>query len=172
MGSSSSKNKNLTISIKIQTQNDIYEVLAKINSNINGLFSKTTVTQTFRNPSDSPLELKIYIFKKINIIFSSFECQIGDSIKVKSKVIKEEKAQEKYSDSIASGNAAIFVSQDPKDENKIIVHMGNIPPKTDVIFISNFISPIESSNNKYEFAHFSRRWQNLSKFKNRGRNKY
>ena len=154
MGSSSSKNKNLTISIKIQTQNDIYEVLAKINSNINGLFSKTTVTQTFRNPSDSPLELKIYIFKKINIIFSSFECQIGDSIKVKSKVIKEEKAQEKYSDSIASGNAAIFVSQDPKDENKIIVHMGNIPPKTDVIFISNFISPIESSNNKYEFEMF------------------
>ena len=38
MGSSSSKNKNLTISIKIQTQNDIYEVLAKINSNINSLF--------------------------------------------------------------------------------------------------------------------------------------
>ena len=32
--------------------------------------------------------------------------------------------------------------------------MGNVPPKKDVIFISNFISPIETSTNKFEFELF------------------
>ena len=133
---------------------DYYKVLTQISSEINGLFSKTNITQIFSNPTDNPLELKIYIQKKPELIFSSFDCQIGDSIKVKSKIIKEEKAQEKYVDSISSGNTAIFVSHDPIDKDKIIIHMGNIPPKKDIIFISNFISPIETSNNKYQFELF------------------
>ena len=39
--------------------------------------------------------------------------------------------------------------------------MGNLPPKSDIIFISNFISPIETSRNKYEFELF----RNLPIFK-------
>ena len=138
----------------IPTTLEYYKVITQITSDINGLFCKTKVLQIFSNPTNNPLELKIYILKKKNILFSSFNCQIGDSIKVKSKVIKEEKAKEKYVDSIASGNAAIFVSHDPYDKNKIIIHMGNIPPNKDVVFESNFISPIETSNNKYEFEIF------------------
>jgi hypothetical protein len=138
----------------VPSESEDYKMLTQISSEINGLFSKTNITQIFSNPTDNPLELKIYIQKKQELIFSSFECQIGESIKVKSKIIKEEKAQEKYVDSISSGNAAIFVSHDPYDNDKIIIHMGNIPPKKDIIFISNFISPIETSNNKYQFELF------------------
>ena len=137
-----------------KNQKNEIEVLTQITSDINGLYSKTQVTQIFMNPYNEPSELKIFILKKTDTIFSSFDCQIGDSIKVKSKVIKEEKAQEKYSDTIASGNAAIFVSYDPSDENKITINMGNVPPKADIIFISYFISPIRNSNNKYEFEIF------------------
>ena len=129
------------------------KVITEIESKVNELYAKTKVTQKFSNPAENPLELKIYVFKKQEIIFSSFNCKIGDSINVKSKVIKKEKAEKKYTDSIASGNAAIFVSDDPENENRLIINMGNIPSKTDLIFISEFIQPIEASQ-KYEFELF------------------
>ena len=121
------------------------KVTIEINSKVNELYSSSIVTQKFSNPTDNPLELKIYIIKNDKLLFSSFNCKIGDNIEVKSKVIKKEKAEVKYSDNIASGNAAIFVSQDPENENRIIINMGNIPPKTDVIFNSKFLHFIEVS---------------------------
>ena len=73
--------------------------------------------------------------------------QIGNNIEVKSKVIKKEKSEVKYADNIASGNAAIFVCQDPENENRIIINMGNIPPKNDKIFISKFFILLKSHKN-------------------------
>ena len=128
-------------------------LIVEIDSQINEIYSKTIVTQKFENQSNEPIELKIYVYKAQNSIFSSFSAQIGDSIQVKSKVIKEEKAKEKYTDAVSSGNAAIFVSQDPNCPNRIIINLGNIPPKTNVIFISEFLQLIESSE-QYEFEIF------------------
>ena len=136
------------------------KVITEIESKVNELYVKSTVTQQFSNITDNPLELKIYIFKKEDILFSSFNCKIGDSINVKSKIIKKEKAEKKYTDSVASGNAAIFVCDDPENENRLIINMGNIPSKAKVIFISEFIHPIEVSQN-YEFELF----RNLPIFK-------
>jgi len=136
-----------------------YKVNVEIDSHVNELFSTTKVTQRFKNPESNPLELKIFIYKKKDIIFSSFSAQIGDSIKVKSKVIKKHKAEEKFEDAIASGNAAIYVSEDSYN-NKIILNMGNIPPKQDLILICQFIQLTESSK-KYEFEFF----RNLPIFK-------
>ena len=127
--------------------------IVEINSQINELYAKTLITQRIKNESENPMELKIYVYKKDALIFSSFEAQIGDLVKVKSKVIKEEKAEEKYTDSISSGNAAIFVSKDPTNSNRIIINMGNIPPKQEMIFTSEFIQFIESSES-YEFELF------------------
>ena len=117
------------------------------------IYAKSIVTQKFSNPTDNPLELKIYILKNNKILFSSFHCKIGENVEVKSKVIKKEKAVTKYTDSIAKGNAAIFVSQDPENENRLIINMGNIPPKTEVIFTSEFLNYVEMSHN-YEFELF------------------
>ena len=128
-------------------------VFTEIESIVNELYVKTKVIQKFTNISENPLELKIYVFKKEEIIFSCFNWKIGDSINVKSKVIKKEKAEKKYTDSIASGNAAIFVSDDPDNEHRLIINMGNIPSKNEVIFISEFIHLIEASQ-KYEFEFF------------------
>ena len=136
------------------------KVITEINSTVNELYAKSIVTQKFTNPTDNPLELKIYIINNDKLLFSSFKCKIGDNIEVKSKVIKKEKAEIKYTDSIASGNAAIFVTQDPENENRTIINMGNIPPKNEVIFITEFIHLIESSE-KYEFELF----RNLPIFK-------
>ena len=124
-----------------------------IYSKVNELYAKIKINQKFLNLSKNPLELKIYINKRRDVIFSSFTAAIGDSIKVKSKVIKKEKGKEKYSDAISSGNAAIFVSEDPDNENRIIVNMGNIPPYEKVVFISEFIQYTDCSK-KYEFEMF------------------
>ena len=41
------------------------KVITIINSKVNEVFAKTIVTQKFSNPEDNPLELKIYVYKKI-----------------------------------------------------------------------------------------------------------
>ena len=63
----------------------------EIDSKVNELFSKTLVTQRFKNENETNLELRIIINKKKDIIFSSFSAKIGDSITVKTKVIKKKK---------------------------------------------------------------------------------
>ena len=142
---------------------------AEINiySTVNEVFSKTLVTHKILNNSDNPIELEVYIDRYSDKnIFSSFEAQIGDSKKVKSKVIKEEKAEKKYTDSVASGNAAIYTSVDKDDKDKIIVHIGNIPPKEELTFNSEYIQYTESANNSYEYEFF----RNVPIMKNKGDN--
>ena len=121
------------------------KVSVEIDSKVNEIFAKTIVVQKFKNQSESPIELKIYVYKNDNLIFSSFTSKIGDSVTVKSKVIKKEKAEIKYTDSISSGNAAIFVSEDPYDKERIIINMGNIPANEEVIFTSEYIQFVETS---------------------------
>ena len=126
-----------------------------IYSKVNEVFAKTVVTHKILNNSDKPIELEVFIDKYLdNNLFSSFEAQIGNSTKAKSKVIKTEKAEEKYTDTISSGNAAIYTAIDKQDENKIIVHIGNIPPKEKLIFTSEFIQYTESANDSYEYELF------------------
>ena len=126
------------------------QVDVELESKVNEIYVKTTVTQKFTNPEENPLELKISLFKNPDLLFTSFQAKIGNSITVKSKLIKKEKATVKYTDSIASGNAAIFVAE--TDEN-IIINMGNIPPKEEVIFISEFLHFIKFTD-YYEFEIF------------------
>ena len=45
------------------------------------------------------------------MIFLSFTVKIGDSKIVKSKVIKDEKPEEKYNDVISEGNAGIYAKK-------------------------------------------------------------
>ena len=125
----------------------------EINSQINELYAKSIATQKVVNDSDKTIELKIYVYKHPNIIFNSFSVKIGDSVIVKSKVIKKEKAEEKYTDSISSGKGAIFVCDDPDNKNRILIHIGNIPPKEELIFTSEFMHFIEISD-CYEFELF------------------
>ena len=126
-----------------------------IYSKVNEVFAKTVVTHKILNNSNKPIELEVFIDKYLdNNMFSSFEAQIGKSTKAKSKVIKAEKAEEKYTDTISSGNAAIYTTIDKYDKNKIIVHIGNIPPKEQLTFSSEFIQYTESANDSYEYELF------------------
>ncbi len=130
-----------------------YKKKLEIDSKVNEIFSKTKIFQNYKNISENPIELKIYIFKKIDIILSNFSIKIGDSITVKSKIIKKEKAEEKYVDSISLGNTGIFISDDPFDVNRKIIHIGNIPPNEEIIFAIEYIQFTEVSKS-YEIEIF------------------
>ena len=127
----------------------------KVEIQVNEIFAKTIITQELFNDQEYPLELEVFIKKNYeNYLLSSFNAQIGDSTKISSKVIKEEKAEEKYADKISSGNAAIYATTD-KQKEKIIVHIGNIPPKKNLIIISEFLQLFKISNNyQYELEIF------------------
>ena len=56
------------------------KVIMEINSKVNELYATSIVTQRFSNPTDKPLEIKIYIIKNNKLLFSSYNCKIGDNI--------------------------------------------------------------------------------------------
>ena len=80
-----------------------------IETQVNEVYIKSIVTQNFINTSKEPLELKIGLRKDPNILFNCFQAKIGDSIIVNSKVISEEKAYIKYSDTIQVADQVIDV---------------------------------------------------------------
>ena len=144
--SSSKKNKDSKLILKS---------LVNVESKVNEIFATTKVTQKIRNETNNPIELEIFIYKYLdNIMFSSFYAKVGNSLEARSKVIKIEKAEEKYNDSISSGNTSIYTELNKYDKNKIIVHIGNLPPKEELTFISEYFQFIESLNNSYEYELF------------------
>ena len=128
---------------------ELPKVNVTIESEVNELFKKSKVTQEFTNNLNRPIELKVSIENNIDdIIFSSFTAKIGDSKIVQSKIVKDEKAEVKYTDAIAEGNAAIYAKK-CSNGNKYIIHFGNIPSKEKIIFISEFIQNTKYKN-KFE----------------------
>ena len=128
------------------------KVNVEVNSQVNVLYSKTIVTQRFINSSEEPLKLEIYIKKKREILFSKFNAKIGDSIVVNSKVIKEEELINKYELDSSSENEPIFITEDQYNNN-IIIDMGYIPAKKEVIFTSEYIQSTDYYQS-YEFELF------------------
>ena len=120
-----------------------------LSSNINELFAITEVTQFFSNPLDSPIELSITfpILKEISL--SKFTVTIGEKIIV-SKVLTKEKAEEKYNDSISSGNTGI-ISTYKESLNYYLVNIGNILSKQKIKLSTSFIQMIGSNDMSYEF---------------------
>lgn len=116
------------------------EFSISINISLNEIYKKTTIIQKFKNDYPYPIELLIKVNKKEDILFDSFVIKIGKLKTAKSKVIEKNKGEEKYSDTISSGNAAIVV----KEENdKYLINLGNIPIKEEVVFVSNYLNYIK-----------------------------
>ena len=120
-----------------------------ISSEVNEIFASTIVTQYFTNELENPIELKILfpILKKLSL--SKFIVSIDEKTII-SKVMSKEKAEEKYSDAIASGNIG-FKSSYEEDNKTYSVNIGNLAPKKQVKLQSNFIQMVDSKDLSYEF---------------------
>ena len=96
----------------------------KVTTFINEIYSKTQVEISYKNTKEESIELIIEIPIRTEIIFNYFTAKINDKI-IKSKVIETNKAEEKYTDAIASGNKGIATSYD-KDSKICSLKIGNL----------------------------------------------
>ena len=121
-----------------------------LTSKVNEIFATTEVVQYFTNELKDPIELKILfpILKKISL--SKFVVSMDDKVIV-SKVMPKEKAEEKYNDTIASGNLG-FISRYEDNNQSYSVNIGNLAPNKQVKLQSIFIQMIESNDLSYEFS--------------------
>ena len=121
-----------------------------INSTINEIFATSEVTQAFTNTLSNSIELKISFPIKPEIQLTKFLITIGNKTII-SKVLPKEKAEEKYTDAISSGNTGVLSTMDDSGKN-YTVNVGNVLPKERVILKSIFNQMITSQDMSYEFV--------------------
>ena len=121
-----------------------------LKSNVNELFATTELTQYFTNKLQNPIELTILFPIKEEISLSKFVVSLDDKI-VLSKILPKEKAEEKYNDTIASGNVG-FYSSYKDNENSYSVNIGNLKPNQQIKLNTIFIQMIGTHDMSYEFS--------------------
>ena len=130
------------------TLDKIEENEVKIDAELNEFYAKTEVTQYYVNHLNNPVELVLKFPYNSSVQFSKFNLDINGK-KVISKVIEKEKAKEKYSDALASGNTGAISSQ--KDDY-IVVNIGNIASKSIVKLTTEFIQFLISEDMSYCYS--------------------
>jgi len=118
-----------------------------IDTELNEFYAKTNVTQYYVNNSKSTIELVVKFPHNPKIQFSKFILELNGK-KVTSKILEKEKAKEKYTDAIASGNVGIISSIEDK---YIKVNIGNIAPLGVVKLTTEFIQFLTSEDMSYCF---------------------
>jgi hypothetical protein len=147
------KEKEEKIEEKKEVENEeakIKEETVYINSSINEVFATTEVIQYFINKLEKAIELKITFPLKPEIQLTKFEIALGDKTVI-SKVLDKEKAQEKYTDAIASGNTGLLASFD-ENYSFYTVNVGNVAPKETVKLTTLYNQMISTQDMSYEFS--------------------
>ena len=129
----------------MEKKDDIIYLVSKVNE----LFATTELTQYFTNTLQDSIELTILFPIKEEITLSKFVVSIDDKL-VLSKVMAKEKAEEKYNDSVASGNVG-FYSRYTEDQNSYSVNIGNLKPNQQIKLNTIFIQMIGTQDMSYEF---------------------
>ena len=143
------KNKDKPIEPKI-VETDKDEEIVFITSSINEVFATSEVVQYFTNHLNKAIELTVSFPLKHEIQLTKFIITIGNKAVI-SKVLSKEKANEKYTDAIASGNTGILSSFNETFSNYTI-NIGNVLPNEKVKLTSIYNQMITSQDMSYEFS--------------------
>jgi hypothetical protein len=133
---------------KIESNEDDETVY--ISSKINEAFAVSEVIQYFTNKLDNSIELTISFPLKPEIQLTRFIITIGNKTVI-SKILPKEKAEEKYTDAISSGNTG-FLSTFDENYSNYTINVGNVLPKEKVKLTSIFNQMITSQDMSYEFS--------------------
>ena len=138
----------ITISLE---EEDNKEETIYIESMINEFYALTQVTQYYKNNNDKSIELSIIYPLRKEINFRKFTINI-DGKKSFSKIFEKEKAEEKYTDAIASGNVGIFSKYSEEDPNSYSITIGNVAPNAMVELTSEFVQFITSDDMSFCYS--------------------
>lgn len=95
--------------------------------------AKTTLRQTFVNPSNSEsieeLRYTFPLYDGVSVV--AFSCTIGSRI-IKGVVKEREQARKTYQDTVARGETAALLEQLPDAADVFTTTVGNVPPKAEI----------------------------------------
>ncbi|MEO8216592.1 MAG: VIT domain-containing protein [Acidobacteriota bacterium] len=119
-----------------------------VTAHIEGLIARTTVTQTFINPIDEPLQAT-YIFPLPDrAAVTSFEMRVGD--RVIRAVLKERgEARKAYKTAINEGYRAAIAEEDRP--GVFTIRVGNIMPGETATVLLTMIGPLDWSDGEATF---------------------
>ena len=135
---------------KTKAESNEEEKTVYITSKINEAFAVSEVIQYFTNNLDNSIELTISFPLKQEIQLTKFIITIGNKTVI-SKILPKEKAEEKYTDVISSGNTG-FLSTFDENYSNYTINVGNVLPKEKVKLTSIFNQMITSQDMSYEFS--------------------
>ena len=124
----------------------IYDDSIYYDVEINELYAIIDITQTFINKSDSSVEIKIRLPETKNKLLK-FMAKINDEKIIQSKLLEIEKAKEKYTDSISSGNTGLIAFQ--SDDEFCVINIGNLYPNDFLELTTTYYKLLSKYNNKY-----------------------
>ena len=113
-----------------------------IEAKVSDSLAKINITQIFKNELDQAVEATYSFPTDPDMVLGSLTIELGDRV-VKGKVFEKEKAQEKYDDAIAGGNAAVLVKEKEDKKDLIQMTIGGINPEQEVKVILEFIKQVE-----------------------------
>ena len=112
---------------------------------VNELYAMIDITQTYRNISNTSLEIKIKLPKTKNQLLK-FTAKINEEKLFQSKVLDIEKAKEKYTDSFSSGNTGLIAYQ--SDDDFTVINIGNLLYDDILELTTTYYQLLSKYNNK------------------------
>ena len=115
-------------------------------THINELMFQTEVTQYFKNTKDNPIELEMVLPNLTDCNITRFEV-IKNNQRIISKLLEKGKAEEKYNDTISTGNSS-FLSYISYNLTKVC--LGNISPGEEIELKTFFFGHVISKDISYQ----------------------
>ncbi|MBX7172798.1 MAG: VWA domain-containing protein [Pyrinomonadaceae bacterium] len=121
----------------------------EVKAEISGFLSRVSVTQTFQNPFDTPIEA-VYTFPLPNdAAVDEMTIQIDKRI-VKAKIMERQKAQETYEKARQEGKVAALLEQ--QRPNIFTQSVANILPNAEIKVVISYVETLKYIDGTYEFS--------------------
>ena len=142
--------------------NNINEIIIQVM--INEAYAITKVIQFYENKSNDNVELSLEFPISQKIVIRRMKATMNDKI-IMSKIFEKNKAIEKYTDSISSGNVAILGQENVTNPKLFEVKIGNLQPGEKLEVETELMQSLSSSDLSYEYSFNLYKIPNLIEYK-------
>ncbi|KAJ5183359.1 hypothetical protein N7492_000975 [Penicillium capsulatum] len=129
------------------------QVSLKAHATILSSASRTTLTQTFVNPSDSILDevsYKFPLYDGVSVV--GFKCRVGSRL-LRSEVKSKEQANTDYETAVAKDESAAVMDHSDTENDVFTIRLGNVPPEetvtVDITFVGELKQDAEADGIRY-----------------------
>ncbi|WEW59125.1 hypothetical protein PRK78_004594 [Emydomyces testavorans] len=119
------------------------QVDLKIHSTILATTSRTTLSQTFVNPTDKGIKDASYTFPLYDgVSIVSFKCEIGDRV-IHGVVKEREQARTEYVAALSKGESAALLEQSVAASDTFTTSIGNVPAESKVVVHISYLGELQ-----------------------------